>query len=194
MNPSEPGAGGFGGAGGGFDMTCPGCGAQMIREGTGVGCNACGLYMGPGGAGAAGGVQIPLGAGGGGGAAATRAFIDAAVRESWDAAKEPRPTCGRCHGTDHMTRNRPDGRWYCRLCGWVDLPVMTCGPNPLLPYQDWPTFKEGDRVGFKLVTGEVVVGIVGSCEVNEETGEVTLTVKQFPEATGLGYVEEANTE
>jgi hypothetical protein len=41
-------------SGGGIDMTCPNCGAQMLREGTGIGCHTCGMYIGPGPGGGAG--------------------------------------------------------------------------------------------------------------------------------------------
>jgi hypothetical protein len=29
-------------------MACPNCRAEMIREGTGIGCHKCGMYIGPG--------------------------------------------------------------------------------------------------------------------------------------------------
>jgi len=36
-------------------MTCPACGEQLRQVGTGMGCDSCGLFMGPGGGGDDGG-------------------------------------------------------------------------------------------------------------------------------------------
>jgi hypothetical protein len=49
--------------------SCPACGLEMRQVGTGMGCDACGLYMGPGGGGASGSYQRLEGVGGAGGMA-----------------------------------------------------------------------------------------------------------------------------
>ena len=51
-------------ASGGNDMTCPACGQPLKQVGSGLACDACGLYMGPGGT--SGGVQRSGAEGGGG--------------------------------------------------------------------------------------------------------------------------------
>jgi hypothetical protein len=119
------------GAGGGPDMTCPSCKGQMTREGAGVACRACGLFMGPGGAGSGGGGRASGGAGGDGGSG-----------------------------------------WM--PVSYLDLTKMTMPPNPL--FQEMPTIKKGDRVGFQK--GDVLyVGVVAYLDTNEISGEVNIRLE-----------------
>jgi hypothetical protein len=152
-------------------MTCPNCGAEMIREGTGIGCHSCGMYMGP-------GISIVT----------PQEYIERAplrhtsnpvfgpACEAHYSGALPALRGSSCalpagHSGDHQSRS---GRPF--------------ADEDATPFRNMPRIHEGSRVGFQTKDGEIIVGTVTKYDQNKETGEITMTVTQFGPSNALGYI------